>query len=251
MLVTATSPAEGPPKPLSGCLGKGVMPFFRQPPALAQANQLLDQGASALATPARPRDLKVLLTAASPDEIQAGGAGMTLHAGIAVSPFGHCLIGETARGICHLSFFDPWDRDNAIAGMRAEWPLAAVVWNDGAAAILSEILFGRTPVAVPPAPWQVFVRGTPFQLRVWRALLRVPAGTLVSYGKLAAAAGNPQAARATGTAVARNPIAFLIPCHRVIRASGDSGHYRWGSVRKRAMLAWEHGRVPAGNSYHS
>ena len=164
---------------------------------------------------------------------------MTLHAGIAVSPFGHCLIGETARGICHLSFFDPWDRDNAIAEMRAEWPLAAVVWNDGAAAILSESLFGRTPVAVPSAPWQVFVRGTPFQLCVWRALLRVPAGTLVSYGKLAAAAGNPQAARATGTAVARNPIAFLIPCHRVIRETGAIGHYRWGSVRKRAILAWE------------
>jgi AraC family transcriptional regulator of adaptative response/methylated-DNA-[protein]-cysteine methyltransferase len=248
MFVSATSAADGAPKWLSVPLGKAAQPFFRQPPTLVRARRLLEQGASALAAPDRPHDLKVILAVARADEIQAGGAGMALHAGIAVSPFGHCLIGESARGICHLSFFDPGDRDKAIADMHAEWPRATVVWNDEAAASLSEILFERAPVVGPPVPWQVFVGGTPFQLCVWRALLRVPAGTLVSYGALAAAAGNPQAARATGTAVARNPIAFLIPCHRVIRETGAIGGYRWGAVRKRAMLAWE-GAPGGGTDY--
>ena len=123
----------------------------------------------------------------------------------------------------------------------ADWPLTTVEWNDAQAARISGEIF--SPAAIPSSPWKLFVRGTPFQLRVWRALLRVPPGTLVSYGALAAATGNPHASRATGTAVGRNAIAFLIPCHRVIRETGIPGHYRWGSVRKRAILAWEAARA--------
>jgi AraC family transcriptional regulator, regulatory protein of adaptative response / methylated-DNA-[protein]-cysteine methyltransferase len=106
---------------------------------------------------------------------------------------------------------------------------------------MADRIFSKAPTA---SPWKLFVRGTPFQLRVWRALLNVEPGTLVSYGKLAAASGNPNASRATGTAVGSNAISYLIPCHRVIRETGISGHYRWGAVRKRAILAWENSRCP-------
>lgn len=186
----------------------------------------------------------VSLEAASPDEIQARGDGMTLHAGVAVSPFGCCLIGETTRGICHLAFFDPPERVHASAEMRAAWPLADVIWDDDQAVHLAARIFdpSRRHQSVP---WQVFVRGTQFQLRVWRALLRVAPGELVSYGQLAAATGNPKATRATGTAIGSNPVAFLIPCHRVIPATGGTGHYRWGADRKRAILAWETSPTPA------
>jgi len=178
---------------------------------------------------------RVVLEAAPPAEIRSRGAGMTLHAGVAASPFGDCLVAETPRGICYLAFFDPGGGDGAIAGMNAAWPLAKVVWNHGHAADLTAKLFA----ADGSAKWRVHVRGTPFQLAVWRALLRVPAGGLVSYGELAAAAGHPLATRATGTAVGVNPVSFLIPCHRVILANGETGQYRWGAARKRAMIAWE------------
>ena len=218
---------------------------FLQCLTLSHVRELLCQGeaaldpalASGLSGPNRRHAPRVTLEAATPGEIQARGAGMTIHAGVAESPFGHCLIGESPRGICHLSFFVLPDRDTAIAAMRADWPLATVEWNDAQAAQISGEIF--SPAAIPSSPRKLFVRGTPFQLRVWRALLRVPAGTLVSYGTLAAATGNPHASRATGTAVGRNAIAFLIPCHRVIRETGIPGHYRWGVVRKRAILTWE------------
>ncbi len=222
---------------------------FLQCLTLSHARELLRRGDNVLAAaldsglsgPGRLHDLCVSLDAATPGEIKARGAGLTLHAGVAESPFGLCLIGETVRGICHLSFFDEGGRDNAIAELRAEWPLAAVDFSDDHAAALASQIFDTR--ANPSSPWKLFVRGTPFQLRVWRALLRVQPGTLVSYGKLAAAAGNPNASRATGTAVGGNAISFLIPCHRVIRETGVSGHYRWGAVRKRAILAWESGRM--------
>jgi AraC family transcriptional regulator of adaptative response/methylated-DNA-[protein]-cysteine methyltransferase len=188
----------------------------------------------------RQRDCGVILETATPAEITARGAGLTLQAGIAVSPFGHCLIARCPRGIRHLSFFNERGREIAAAEMRAAWPLAEVLWNDRAAADLMHEIFHGEPGTGDALTLRI--RGTPFQLRVWRALLRVPPGAVVSYGNLAAAAGNPNAARATGRAVGANPVAFLIPCHRVVRADGDSGHYRWGAARKRAMLAWEMAR---------
>jgi AraC family transcriptional regulator of adaptative response/methylated-DNA-[protein]-cysteine methyltransferase len=217
---------------------------FLQCLTLSHARELLRQGESVLdaaldsglSGPGRLHDLCVTLDAATPGEIKARGAGMLIEAGVADSPFGNCLIGETARGICHLSFFDDGNREQAIAEMRADWPLAEVGWNDAHAARLAERIFNPEGSC---GSWKLFVRGTPFQLRVWRALLSVQPGTLVSYGKLAGAAGNPNASRATGTAVGSNSISFLIPCHRVIRETGISGHYRWGAVRKRAILAWE------------
>jgi AraC family transcriptional regulator, regulatory protein of adaptative response / methylated-DNA-[protein]-cysteine methyltransferase len=218
---------------------------FLQCLTLSHARELLRRGENVLdaaldaglSGPGRLHDLCISLEAATPGEIKARGAGMTIRAGVAASPFGNCLIGETPRGICHLSFFDEEGRDVAIAEMQADWPLAEISWNDEHAALLCGKIF--SPAPDESSHWKLFVRGTPFQLRVWRALLRVPPGALVSYGKLAAAAGNPNASRATGTAVGGNAISFLIPCHRVIRETGISGHYRWGATRKRAILAWE------------
>jgi AraC family transcriptional regulator, regulatory protein of adaptative response / methylated-DNA-[protein]-cysteine methyltransferase len=218
---------------------------FLQCLTLSHARELLRQGEnvlnaaldSGLSGPGRLHDLCVTLEAATPGEIKARGAGMTIRAGVAASPFGNCLIGETSRGICHLSFFDEGERDHAISEMKEEWPLAAISLNDEyATSVCGKIFSIASGVSTP---WKLFVRGTPFQLRVWRALLRVPPGSLISYGKLAAAAGNPNASRATGTAVGSNAISYLIPCHRVIRETGIPGHYRWGAVRKRTMLSRE------------
>jgi AraC family transcriptional regulator of adaptative response/methylated-DNA-[protein]-cysteine methyltransferase len=225
-----------------------------------------------LSGPGRLHDLCVSLDAASPGELKSGGEGWTISAGFAESPFGKCLIASSPRGICHLSFVEdlpPWENARvAIARLQDDWPEAKIDRDDGAAARLAARIFARNiaadqrgtgilPVATNAAEFsaagkmpvplsratspvlRAFVRGTPFQVRVWRALLQVPSGAIVSYGKLAAALGRPTAARAVGSAVAQNSIAYLIPCHRVIRETGVIGDYRWGHVRKRVMLAWE------------
>lgn len=181
----------------------------------------------------------VHLEAVTPAETEAGGAGWTIAAGFADSPFGRCLIAESPRGICRLSFTEPKDGGTAWAELQAHWPRARLRRNDAMAAGLARRIFAHPTECGSGAAWGVLVRGTAFQLRVWRALLRVPAGALISYGKLAAAVGNPKAARAVGAAVGQNPVAWLIPCHRVVCETGALGGYRWGVARKRAMLAWE------------
>jgi AraC family transcriptional regulator of adaptative response/methylated-DNA-[protein]-cysteine methyltransferase len=204
-----------------------------------------------LSSPGRLHDLCVALEAASPGEIKAGGDGWTVEIGLTETPFGTCCMAQGPRGVCHVAFVDSRDRDAASAPLKRAWPRAELRWSDAFARQLGEQIFwprsdsswaGR---AVRPgrsqsgAPLRAFVRATPFQLRVWRALLQVPPGALVSYGDLAAAIGMPSAARAVGTAVGSNPIAFLIPCHRVIRETGIVGEYRWGAERKRLILGWE------------
>jgi AraC family transcriptional regulator of adaptative response/methylated-DNA-[protein]-cysteine methyltransferase len=180
------------------------------------------------------------LAAATADEIKARGAGMTLRAGIAESPFGHCLIADSPRGICCLSFCDANDKQAATSELRGFWPLADVVWEPAHARALADDIFSSD------RGMRVFVAGTDFQVRVWRALMRIPMGGTIAYGKLAAIVGNSRAARATGSAVGANPVSFLIPCHRVILGNGAIGHYHWGADRKRAMLEWEAARA-AGN----
>ncbi len=221
---------------------------FLQCLTLRHAKDLLKRGESVLdasleaglSGPGRLHDLCVTLEAATPGEIKSRGEGLAIRAGVARSPFGNCLLGETPRGICHLSFFDGPERANAADELRHDWPLAEISWDDSFAESLAERVFSQS---TPGRSWNLHVKGTAFQLRVWRALLEIPPGTLASYGRIAALAGNPNASRATGSAVGSNAISFLIPCHRVIRETGISGHYRWGAVRKRAILAWEAGRV--------
>jgi len=226
----------------------GVTPKdFLQCLTVAHAKALLREGESVLdaaliaglSGPGRLHDLCVSLEAASPGEWKSGGEGWTIVVGLADSPFGRCLIGESPRGICHLSFVETHDGAMELAALAADWPRARLHRDDRAAARLAGRVFERDDRADARPSLRAFVRGTAFQVRVWRALLALPPGTLVSYGALAASLGRPAAARAVGTAVGRNPLAYLIPCHRVIRETGVIGDYRWGRTRKRAMVAWE------------
>jgi AraC family transcriptional regulator of adaptative response/methylated-DNA-[protein]-cysteine methyltransferase len=230
----------------------GVTPKdFLQCLTLAHAKELLRDGnsildvalESGLSGPGRLHDLCVNLEAASPGELKTGGVGWTISFGLADSPFGKCLIAESPRGICHLSFVENENEKTALAALQKDWPQAKLKRGDSAARLAVKI-FARLATdqhagLEPGAPLRAFVRGTPFQVRVWRALLHVQPGTLTSYGHLAGAIGKPTAARAVGAAVGQNPLAYLIPCHRVIRETGVIGGYHWGQIRKRAMIAWE------------
>jgi AraC family transcriptional regulator of adaptative response/methylated-DNA-[protein]-cysteine methyltransferase len=226
----------------------GVTPKdFLQCLTLAHAKALLRKGTSVLdaalgsglSGPGRLHDLCVILEAATPGEVKSGGAGWTLSAGFADSPFGRCLIGESPRGICHLSFIDAGDGAAELAALKENWPRARLRRDDATAVRLAGGIFEPPDRGHARPALRAFVKGTAFQVRVWRALLQVQPGMLVSYGRLAASLDKPAAARAVGTAVGHNPMAWLIPCHRVIRETGVIGEYRWGPVRKRAMLAWE------------
>jgi len=189
----------------------------------------------------RLHDLCVSLEAVSSGELKSGGNGLQIVYGFASTPFGDGLIGETVRGICHLAFVSDEGRDAALQQLRHRWPEAHLRWSDRAAASLASRVFERPNGTGKHPALRALVRGTPFQVRVWRALLRVPPGSLVTYGQLAAAIGQPRAARAVGSAVGQNLLGYLIPCHRVIRETGAIGEYRWGPVRKRAIVAWETG----------
>ena len=178
-------------------------------------------------------DLFVSIEAASSGETKSGGAGMSVEWGIAESPFGLCTIGWNSRGVCHLAFHD---QDPGFPGRLGDnWPNAEFRRNDRGAIKWSREMFTKKTAGRIPA----FVRGTTFQLKVWRSLLRIPPGSVATYSRIAAAIGNPGASRAVGAACGANPVAWLIPCHRVVRATGGPGGYRWGADRKKAMLAAE------------
>jgi AraC family transcriptional regulator of adaptative response/methylated-DNA-[protein]-cysteine methyltransferase len=223
----------------------GITPKdFLQCLTLEHVRSLLRQGDSVfdvsmeagLSGPGRLHDLCVTLEAASPGEMKAGGEGLTITYGFAESPFGECLIAETSRGICHLTFVDR-GRERALAGLRAQWPRASLIQDDETARETAAAVFAQPDGE--RAPLRAYVHGTAFQVRVWRALLQVQPGSLVSYGELASTVCSSKAARAVGTALGQNPVAFLIPCHRVIRETGALGGYGGGIARKRAMIAWE------------
>jgi AraC family transcriptional regulator of adaptative response/methylated-DNA-[protein]-cysteine methyltransferase len=206
--------------------------------ALRSAQDVLGAAqASGLSGPGRLHDLLVSCEAMTPGEIKSGGAGVALGWGQADTPFGTVLAGWTPRGICYLAFLDE-DGAQRLDEMRAAWPAAELRQDDAEAQRLMSQVFPTTP---QPGRLHLLLRGTNFQLKVWEALLRLPPGRRVSYTQLAALAGRPKAQRAVGSALAANTIGYLIPCHRVIRESGESGHYRWGDERKVAMLAWEAG----------
>ena len=195
-----------------------------------------------LSGPGRLHDLMVSCEAMTPGEIQTGAEGVELRWGCAATPFGQAVIGQTARGICFLQFAQD-DTGELVRRLRAQWPHAHLVHDDAAALKSADQIFGSHGA---PHKLHLVLRGTNFQIKVWEALLAVPAGQVLSYGQLAARAGNPGAARAVGTAIGANQIGYLIPCHRIIRESGESGQYRWGAERKAAMLGWEASRLAAG-----
>jgi AraC family transcriptional regulator of adaptative response/methylated-DNA-[protein]-cysteine methyltransferase len=212
---------------------------------LRTSRNLLDATWDAgLSSGGRLHDLFVHLEAVTPGEYRSGGAGLRINAGFHQTPFGEALLATTERGVCGLTFIDR-DRDAAMRDLEARWPGASIVEKPRATAPVARRVFRALEIRDPAGlvPLSLLVRGTNFQVRVWNALLRIPIGSVASYEDVAAAAGAPRAVRAVGTALSRNPVAFLIPCHRVIRGTGAIGGYRWGLERKRAMLAWESGRA--------
>jgi len=180
--------------------------------------------------------------AVTPGEYQRGGLGVTVQYGFHPTPFGECLLAVTPRGVCHLAFVQPVTRREALERLRKEWPMADLVPDQNATrGAVSKAFPPPGSAAVPSL--SLHVKGTNFQLRVWRALLEIPVGSVTTYGAIAASLGDANAARAVGSAVGSNPVSYLIPCHRVIRASGELGGYAWGPDRKRVMLALEGGSV--------
>ena len=168
------------------------------------------------------------------------GDAITIRYGIHKSPFGECFIAITVKGICSLEFPGSSDGDKAFAHLAKQWKHSQIAHDQKATKAYVNKIFGGHARS-PRLP--VHVKGTDFQIKVWEALLRVPHGAVVSYETLAVSIGQPKAIRAVANAVAHNPVAFLIPCHRVIRKTGAIGGYRWGSEKKRAILLWESGKL--------
>jgi len=190
-----------------------------------------------LSGPGRLHDLLVTLDAVTPGELKARGAGIEIRYGFSHTPFGTAMIASTARGVCHLGFEDRPRERAASAELAARWGEAHLTRSDEDAERTAFEIFGAG-ARREGAPMRLAVRGTTFQLKVWQALLEVGAEGPTTYRALAEAAGATRAERAVGNAVGANPVAWLIPCHNVLRSDGSLGGYRWGEERKRAMLAW-------------
>lgn len=206
---------------------------------LTESNNLLDVTYEAgLSSPGRLHDLFITCEALSPGEFKRKGAGLTIHYGFQPTPFGDCLLAVTDRGICGLTFVGEGRQEQELAALQANWPQAE--WGEDEEQIRPYIehIFSSHSYK----PLSIFLSGSNFQLKVWQALLNIPAGSLVSYDTIAAWIGAPDASRAVGTALSHNPVGYLIPCHRVIRKAGNIGEYRWGSTRKKAILGWEAAR---------
>lgn len=221
---------------------------FLQHLTALEARRLLQEGNDVLGTalevglsgPGRLHDLCVHVEAASPGEIRRGGRGWTITAGAGETPFGRAWVARMPRGIGQLVFTPTrTDEAEARAALASEWPEARIVRDDADAARLLASVFHPARAGTPGQSWTVWVKGSAFQLRVWRALVRLPVGSTAPYAAIARSIGAPKACRAVGSAVGRNPVAYLIPCHRVIQSTGASGDYRWGPLRKKALLAWE------------
>ena len=205
---------------------------------LQETGDLLDASFNAgLSGPGRLHDLIVNVEAVTPGEYKRKGEGLAISWGVHASPYGDCLLGLTPRGVCALEFLQPETEGEALARLRSLWENAQLVHAPQLTAPVAARIFG--PHTQRQAPLAVLVKGTNFQIKVWEALLRIPAGRLATYGALAQGLGQPGAARAVGSAIAANPIAYLIPCHRVIRNTGAFGDYRWGVLRKRVLVSAE------------
>jgi AraC family transcriptional regulator of adaptative response/methylated-DNA-[protein]-cysteine methyltransferase len=201
-----------------------------------------------LSGPSRLHDLMVTLEAVTPGQLKSRGAGLELECGFSDTPFGRALLASTPRGLSHLAFVEPGRERAALAELAAEWPEARLGRDDEAAAGLAGRIWSSpgpstwgaacTAAASAAQPLRLAVKGTNFQLKVWRALLETGSEAPTTYGALAHAVGTT-GVRAVGGAVAANPVAWLIPCHNVLRQDGRLGGYQWGADRKRAMLAWE------------
>jgi len=208
--------------------------------ALAGPASVLDAAYTlGLSGPGRLHDLLVTLDAVTPGEVKTGGLGIHMSYGFTPTPFGTALLASTARGVSHLAFIESGGESDALHELGVRWPNARRHRDDDEAADLSRRIWdGSSAGSGTSGPLKLSVRGTNFQIKVWRALLELGSAGPITYAALARAVGAAGAAQAVGNAVGANPIAWLIPCHNVLRKDGALGGYRWGSERKRAMLAW-------------
>lgn len=230
----------------------GVSPKkFLQYISVEHAKSLLKQNLSlsavtfetGLSGSGRLHDLFISIEGMTPGEFKNGGEQLQINYSFAESPFGNILVASTARGICHLAFAD--DEKIALKELRQLFPNA--VFKQVVDTIQQNALFLFTQNWKDLSHIKLHLKGTAFQLKVWEALLKVPLGGLTTYSSLASSVGSPKAARAVGSAVGDNPVAFLIPCHRVIQSTGMIGQYHWGSDRKTAMIGWESAKADPEN----
>lgn len=228
----------------------GVSPKrYQQYLALGHAKTLLRGRFTTLATAdavglsgsGRLHDMFLTWEAMSPGEFAKGGTGLNINYGWFDSPFGPALVMGTNKGICGAAFADTTGDPTTFTDLQSRWPDATFVENPAHLRPWVTAAFDLTDQSTP-----LHLIGAPFQIKVWEALLQIPTGTVTTYSEIAGAIGSPKAVRAVGTAVGRNPVSWLIPCHRALRKSGELGGYHWGLDRKRAMLAWETARQDAG-----
>ncbi len=210
---------------------------------LAESTLLDAAYQSGLSSAGRLHDLLVQTEAVTPGEVKHRGTGLEIRYGSHPSPFGECLVAATERGICRLSF----DSQRALNQLKTDFRNATLVQDTANTQTLVERIFSTTNDGTP---LNLDLRGTNFQIQVWEALLRIPTGGLVTYQSIASAIGSPNATRAVGTAVGKNPVPLLIPCHRVIRATGEFGQYAFGSERKKAILGWEMAQTSPESALH-
>jgi AraC family transcriptional regulator, regulatory protein of adaptative response / methylated-DNA-[protein]-cysteine methyltransferase len=223
---------------------------FLQAVTLNHARALLRDSASVLdasfelglSGPGRLHDLFVTHEAMSPGEWKSGGEGLVIHYGFHPSPFGTALVMTTERGLAGLAFADPGEDETALADMQRRWPKARYVEHAARTAPLARRIFDQK-LWRPDQPLRVVLIGTDWEVRVWETLLKIPMGRLTTYSDIAAKVCTPAAARAVGAAVGKNPVSFVVPCHRVVGKSGALTGYHWGITRKQAMLGWEAGKV--------
>ncbi len=209
---------------------------------LQESQSILDAALDAgLSGPSRLHDLFVTLEAITPGEYKSRGIGLQITYGFHDSPFGKCLLATTRRGICALHFVQGAEPSIALAQLTDHWPQASLAEDPAQTQPLVDQIFA--PVSTDlPRPFHLLLKGTNFQVKVWQALLAIPPGAMASYQQVAIHIGQPNAARAVAGAIAQNPIAYLIPCHRAISKAGKIHRYRWGAVRKKAILGWEASR---------
>ncbi len=199
-------------------------------------NQSLEELAfhSGLSGTGRLHDLFITIEGMTPDQYRKAGSGLTIYTGFFHSPFGKYLLAATSEGrVCNLQFID--DEKSALSELERQWYASKLIPDQERTGLIARKLFNTKT----PDPVSLLLRGTPFQLKVWEALLKIPMGELVSYQLVAEYVNNPRGLQAVGSAIGRNPVAYLVPCHRVIKKAGQISEYRWGSTRKSAIIGWE------------
>lgn len=203
-----------------------------------QTNNLIEAAEIAgLSSQSRVYDLFTGIEAVTPNEYKTGGKGLNIFYGYHQTPFGECFLATTERGICAMAFITNVSKENDLRVFKNKWHFASLNENsDKGQEIINSIFYDAFN---PTQKFHLLVQGTNFQIKVWEALLKIPQGGLITYQSIAHQIKNPKAVRAVGTAVGENPIAYLIPCHRVIRKQGIIGEYRWGSDRKKILIGWE------------